>query len=312
VGRTSTSGAVDTNAADEVGHGTHVAGIIGAIGNNNQGVAGVVWQCKILPVRVMARQVRTSDGATTGRGTSADIAKGIRWAADQGAKIINLSLGHYSAADTVQANAVNYALGLGVLVVAAMGNDNTSKPMYPAALPGVFAVGAIDSSDQRWVHPTRANVGSNTGSHIQLVAPGAAIYNTYFDYPNSASTYAYLTGTSMATPHVAGVAAMLLSADPTKSAADLKSALTASARALPVTDPVQVGAGCVDCDAALRGYCPAPAATGSGSTGTTGTATDSSAQPAATDPAAQPATTDPAAQPAADPGASTDPGMVPA
>lgn len=240
----------DNNPQDEVGHGTHVAGIVGALGNNGVGVAGVVWQCKLLPVRVMARTVKTSNGAVGGNGTSDDIAKGIHWAADNGAKIINLSLGGYGNS-RIQAREVAYAQSRGVIVIAAMGNDNTSRPMYPAALPGVVAVGSIGQTDQR-------SSFSNTGSHMAICAPGEAIHSTYFDYPTSNSTYADLSGTSMATPHVSGVAALAWSADTTRSAADIKAALLSSARAMPVADPTQYGAGCVDANGALHVIAPAP------------------------------------------------------
>jgi len=238
----------DNNAQDEVGHGTHVAGIVGALGNNSQGVAGVVWQCKLLPVRVMARIVRDSTGAASGSGTSANIAAGIRWAADQGAQVINLSLGGYGAS-RVEANAVAYAQACGSLVVAAMGNDNTSRPLYPAAFPDVVAVGSIGPTDQR-------SSFSNTGSHMVVCGPGEAIHNTYYDYPNRSSTYADLSGTSMATPHVSGVAALVWSSAPGKTATAVKNVLTSTARALPVTDPTQYGAGCIDAAASLRAVVP--------------------------------------------------------
>lgn len=297
VGRKTLSGANDTNAADEVGHGTHVAGIVGAIGNNGQGVAGVVWSCHLLPVRVMARVVKTDgSGATTGMGTSANIAAGIRWAADQpGVKVINLSIGSRQSS-SAQTNAVTYAINKGILVVAAMGNENTSVPSYPAAISGVLAVGAIDKNDQRWVGTP--GHGSNTGAHIGLVAPGAVVYNTYYDYPTTTSTYRNLTGTSMASPHVAGVAAMLFSAAPAKTAADVKAALLSTARRLPSnTDPLQVGAGCVDCVAALRAVVPPPQVI---------SGPDPESQPTPTDPTAV-ASTSTGQAPSTDPTTPTTP-----
>lgn len=333
VGRTTLSGNPDTNAQDEVGHGTHVAGIVGAIGNNGQGVAGVVWGCRLLPVRVMARAVRLDNPAkATGFGTSANIAAGIRWAADQGANIINLSLGG-PARDRTQANAVAYAQSKGVLVVAAMGNENTSRPSFPAALPGVMAVASIGQTDQR-------SPFSNTGPHCAISAPGERIHNTYFDFPNSTSTYGDLSGTSMATPHVAGVAAMIWSADTSKTSAYIATTLTSTARAMPNPDPLQFGTGCVDALAALNAAAPqvisgpdpetqpvspdpsaiassdgsTPADTGvpadSGVLGDPSTVGDPSVQG---DPTAAGAPTmegDPT--PLGDPGTSQDPGVVPA
>ena len=240
----------DNNPQDEVGHGTHVAGIVGALGNNAQGVAGVTWQCKLLPVRVLARRVEISSGNVGGTGTAANIAAGIRWAADQGANIINLSLGGYGSS-TVERTAVAYAQARGALVVAAMGNDGVSRPLYPAAFPGVVAVGSIGQTDQR-------SSFSNTGSHMTLCAPGEAIHSTYYDYSNQSSGYADMSGTSMATPHVSGVAALTWSCAPTKTATEICAILTSTARALPVTDPTQYGAGCVDAAAAVRAAAPPP------------------------------------------------------
>ncbi len=239
----------DNNAQDEVGHGTHVAGIVGAVGNNGTGVAGVVWQCKLLPVRVMARVIRDSDGFVGGSGTSANIAAGIRWAAQQpGVKVINLSLGSYQAT-SVERTAIAYAQAKGALVVAAMGNDNVVTPHYPAAYPGVVAVGSLNQSDQK-------SDFSNFGSYMTISAPGGqrgaeSIWSTYFNYATGNSTYVGLRGTSMACPHVAGVAALLFSAAPTHTTAEILSAMVTAARVLPVSDPTQVGAGSVDCVGAL-------------------------------------------------------------
>jgi subtilisin family serine protease len=246
----------DNNPQDEVGHGTHVAGTIGAIGNNATGVAGVVWQCRLLPVRVMARMVRISDGRVSGSGTAANIATGVRWAADQNAWIINMSLGGYGNS-RVQRTAIAYAQARGTMVVAAMGNDNTTKASYPAAYPGVVAVGAIDSNDHR------ANF-SNTGPHISVCAPGVAIHSTYLP-----GTYANLSGTSMATPHVAGVAALAWSANTANNAVAVAGILAATARPLVDNpgDPVPntaYGSGCVDAFGAVRAIVPAGAGAGGG------------------------------------------------
>ena len=284
----------DDVVQDEVGHGTHVAGIVGALGNNSSGVAGVVWKCKLLPVRVMARTVNDSDpNNVTGMGTNANIASGIIWAVGQGAKVINLSVGGPSTNISLS-HAIAFAVGAGVLVVAAMGNGPTSHPRYPAALPGVFAVGSIGRSDQpSWF--------SNSGSHMAICAPGEQIHSTYFDLGGAGSTYANLSGTSMATPHVAGVAALAWSAAPTKTAADIAAALKGSARTLPITDPTKVGAGCVDCLGTLRAIAPATA--GTTSTDPSGTTTDPSGT--TTDPSGS--TTDPSGRTTNPSGSTTDP-----
>lgn len=198
----------DANPQDEVGHGTHVAGIIAAMTNNNTGVAGVTWLCKILPVRVLAQIVRTSDGTVSASGISSDIAAGIIWAAGHGAHIINLSFGGFQD-NFEEEDAVKYAVAKGCLVVAAMGNDGTSIPVFPAAFPDVVAVGALNQSDKRpsW---------SNIGSHISLVAPGVDIFSTYWD-----NNYKCEDGTSMAAPHVSGVAALVKSCDLSLTASEI-------------------------------------------------------------------------------------------
>ena len=186
----------DAEPQDEVGHGTHVAGTIACITNNAFGVAGVTWHCSILPVKVLTRVVQIAPpNRVSGVGSAADIAAGIRWAVDHGAHILNMSLGGYG--DTfVERDAVAYAVSKGVVVVAAMGNDNTDQPSFPASYPGVIAVGAVDQSNHRAVF-------SNFGPHISVVAPGVDIYSTVWN-----DGFDTKSGTSMASPHVAGVASV--------------------------------------------------------------------------------------------------------
>jgi thermitase len=187
--------AYTTSPQDDYGHGTHVAGIAAAIGNNGTGIAGIAWGVRIMALKVL-------DNA--GSGYESDVASAITYAADHGAQVINLSLGG-SAADTTLANAVSYAYGKGVTIVAAAGNNGSSAPFYPAAYPHVIAVASVNSSNQ-------VSTFSNYGSDIALAAPGEAIYSTMWA-GNTAlcpgSDYCALSGTSMATPHVAGVAALL-------------------------------------------------------------------------------------------------------
>ncbi len=239
---------VDNDPQDEVGHGTHVAGTISCLSNDGIEVAGVTWQCRLLPVRVLARARNTLNGQIKGIGSSADIAAGITWAADHGAQVINLSLGGPS--DTsVERNAVAYAVSRGVVVVAAMGNDGTSNPSYPAAYPDVIAVGAVDATD-------KLAFFSTTGPNIDVVAPGVNVLSTYWD-----DTYAFLQGTSMASPHVAGVAALILSCNPTIPASQVGQIIRDTARPLRdnPADPVpndRYGSGLVDASAALDRACP--------------------------------------------------------
>ncbi|QHN50240.1 hypothetical protein EPB69_14160 [Geobacillus stearothermophilus] len=171
-------------------HGTHVAGIIAA-SINKKGVVGVAPNVKIMPVNVFE-----GDGAT-----SYDVAYGIVYAVDHGANVINLSLGSYSAT-VYEAEAVQYAVSKGVVLVAAAGNDDTYFPVYPAAFDPVIAVSATDSSD--WITDF-----SNYGDYIDLAAPGVNIYSTF-----PGSSYYGLHGTSMAAPIVSGTAALVLSKNP--------------------------------------------------------------------------------------------------
>ncbi|MFS0727577.1 S8 family peptidase [Paenibacillus sp. 1P07SE] len=179
-------------AEDDVGHGTHVAGIIAAAVNNNEGVAGVSWYNKIMPVKVLD---------SSGEGTTYSVAEGIIWATDHGAKVINMSLGNYASAQFLH-DAIRYAYDRDVVLIAASGNDNTSRPGYPAAYPEVFAVGATDSQQARAPF-------SNYGDYIDVAAPGDGIASTY-----PGNQYAALSGTSMASPHVAGLAGLIRTLNP--------------------------------------------------------------------------------------------------
>lgn len=181
---------------DDNGHGTHVAGIIASETNNNEGVAGITWYSKIMPVKAMGAK---------GYGTTFDIAKGIVWAVDHGADVINMSLGNYQPSKVLE-EAVRYAYEKNVVMVSAAGNDGSDQPTYPSAYPEVLSVSAVDYN---------GNIAtfSNYGEYIDIAAPGVNIPSTYFN-----KQYAALSGTSMAAPHVAGLAALIKSANP-----DLKS-----------------------------------------------------------------------------------------
>jgi len=239
---------VDPTAQDEVGHGTHVAGTICCASNNGAGVAGVAWNVRLMPVKVLARIRRTVDGRVSGSGSAANIAAGIRWAVDHGARVLNMSLGGYGDT-TVEREAVAYAVSRGAVVVAAMGNDNTNQPSYPAAYPSVIAVAATDSGDRRASF-------SNTGAHIDLSAPGVDIQSTYWD-----NTYASLDGTSMASPHVAGVAALVLSRNGSLTSNQVGNLLRSTAKPLrnAPADPVpnnNYGHGLVQAAAAVKAAAP--------------------------------------------------------
>ncbi len=189
----------DDNPSDDEGHGTHMAGIAGAISDNLIGVAGVAWNPRLMPVKVLDSE---------GSGWYSDIAAGITWAADHGARIINLSLTGGSANSTLQ-NAVNYAYDKGCLIVAAAGNDyeHGNPVKYPAAFPNVVAVAATTYNDEHASY-------SETGSYVDLAAPGGDSTSSSDPDPNhwimstywrAQASYAQIVGTSQATPHVAGM-----------------------------------------------------------------------------------------------------------
>ncbi len=178
----------DADPVDDNGHGTHVAGIAAAVTNNGVGVAGIS-QSKIMAEKVLS---------ASGSGSYSAVASGITHAANNGAKVISMSLGGGFKSNTLQ-NAVNYAWNKGALIVAAAGNDNSGKISYPAAYPNVIAVSALNPDDSFAYY-------SNHGKKIELAAPGTGVYSTY-----PGGGYATMSGTSMATPFVSGSAALVLS-----------------------------------------------------------------------------------------------------
>lgn len=209
---------VQDGAQDKNGHGTHVAGIVAAVTDNGKGVAGTAPGAKVLPVRVLDEE---------GSGTADQVASGIRYAVAKGADVINLSLGYPSGADRVIKvtgeldavyAAIDEAWSAGAVVVIAAGNDSFPLCAEPSAHPSVVCVGATGREDLRSYYSN----GDATMSSTYVVAPGGEgldcagdILSTYLrTEPKSACTdidrgYEYLAGTSMATPHVAGVAALL-------------------------------------------------------------------------------------------------------
>jgi len=182
---------------DRYGHGTDVAGSAAASTGNGIGVAGTCPNCTLMNVKVLG---------DNGSGSWSGIASGIVWAADNGAQVISMSLGGGSGSNTVK-SAIDYAVNKGVVVVAAAGNSNTSAPSYPAYYANVIAVGATDNNDNKASF-------SNYGSWVDVAAPGVAILSTAPDHTNriwgSGVKYGAISGTSMSTPHVAGVAGLVL------------------------------------------------------------------------------------------------------
>jgi subtilisin family serine protease len=251
----------DSDPHDLNGHGTHVAGIAAAATDNGIGMAGTSWGARIMPVRVLN---------ASGGGTSVEMIDGINWAVSNGADIINLSLG--GAGDSASAQqAINNAHASGVLVVAAMGNcryaddyscDEANPTNYPAAYENVMAVSAT-GPDDTWASY------SQYGSHCDIAAPGGdmsylhdsdGIYSTMPTYDvhltsqyGYAKNYDYLNGTSQATPYVAGLAALVLSADPTLTPDDVQTFIENNADDLGSTGwDADYGHGRIDVGATLQ------------------------------------------------------------
>jgi putative cell wall-binding protein len=202
----------DADAFDEHGHGSYVALVVAAMGNDATGMAGHCWQCKILPVRVLDEN---------GNGDTGGVASGIVWAADHGADVINLSLAGSSSSSTLE-NAVSYARARGIMLVAAAGNQTSAgqdptQPQYPAALPGIVSVAASDPDDNLYSWSYRG------ASWVQVTAPGCIVGDNGLDDP---------CGTSFASPVVAGVLGLAFALAPCEPGADLASALYANTTAV--------------------------------------------------------------------------------
>jgi thermitase len=192
-----------TDTSDGGGHGTAVSGVAAAVTDNATGVAGVAWLNPILPVKVY-----TSTGTTT----CSAIISGLTWAADHGAAVINMSFGGPSPCSGEQ-SAVDYAWGKGAVLVGAAGNDGTSTPTYPAAYGNVVAVASTDADDA-------LSSFSNYGSWLSVAAPGRNLWTTYAN-----GSYSGFSGTSAATAVVSGLAALVRSANPALSNAQVKEIL---------------------------------------------------------------------------------------
>lgn len=193
--------------ADDYGHGTGVSSVIAANTNNNLGLAGMNWHATIMPLKVC----NYSGGCNLW-----DVTQAMYYATDNGAKIINLSLGTYYDYSSLR-YAVEYADNHGVVVVASSGNDSAGV-RFPAAYPQVLAVGAVDQDDN-------LTYFSNYGPQLDLVAPGISVFTAYND---SDQSYVYYSGTSFSAPHVAGAAALLLSFQPNLTNQQIKNYLISS------------------------------------------------------------------------------------
>lgn len=213
----------DNEPMEKSGHGTHVAGIAGAEVNNQIGVAGVAWRCKIMAIRAGA--ILITGGS---RLQDDDSAASIVYAADNGAHVISMSWGDYEDSFIIK-DAVDYAYQKGCILVGAAGNDSSQEVIYPAGYNNVIAVASTNQLDERYHN-------SNYGSVIDICAPGNQILSTYLD-----KGYRNLTGTSMATPQVAASAALVLSKRPGLTNEEVRQILVYSADAV-VDSPELVGA----------------------------------------------------------------------
>jgi subtilisin family serine protease len=212
---------VGGSTIDTHGHGEYVAGVIAPNTNNGVGVAGYCWGCRLMPVKIT-----NSSSATYG-----DMASGIVWAVNHGARVINVSYAGTSSSSTLDA-AVSYATDHGAVVVGAAGNSGCNCPSYPAASPGAIAVAASDQSDDLMTY-------SNFGSWVQVAAPTGDI-TTWLTLNGQPYGYAPVGGTSISAPVVSGILALMLSYDPSATPAELKGALFSSTDA--ITGLTQSGA----------------------------------------------------------------------
>lgn len=221
----STGTGVPGATEDDNGHGTHVSGIAAAMTNNVEGVAGAGQSC-LMPVKVLN---------AGGLGFTSDVAAGIVYAANNGANVLSMSLGSDSS-DSAEKAAVDYAVGKGALVVAAAGNDGCGKRSnvgYPAAYPNAIAVSSTDRNN-------KLSSFSSCGSEVDIAAPGSSILSTF-----TGNSYLILSGTSMSTPLVSGVAALAWSCNPGASAASVRQALESNADSIGLPGSQQ-GRGLLD------------------------------------------------------------------
>ena len=227
----------DDEPIDERGHGTHVAGIAGAMPDNGIGIAGVAWDCPLMAIRAglsLGGSSRLQDD---------DSAAAIVYAADNGASVINMSWGSERRSFVIQ-DAIDYAHARGVVLVAAAGNSQKAAAIFPAAYRKVIAVASTEQNQQRFYQ-------SNFGASVDIGAPGNVILSTQIN-----NQYRLLTGTSMASPHVAGVAALILAKRPALTHEEVRHILINTADPVyqedsDVLDEKFVGAGTVNAERAL-------------------------------------------------------------
>ena len=232
------------DASDDNGHGTHVAGTIAQSTNNGYGVTGIAYEASIMPLKVLSG---------SGGGTIADIAEAIKFAADNDANVINMSLGGGGASSMME-EAIKYAHNQGVVIVAAAGNESSNSSSYPARYPDVISVSATNAAGDKTGY-------SNFGAGVDISAPGGEGMNesgSIWQYtinpdPNlpEESTFAGFQGTSMAAPHVAGVAALIRSTG-VDTPDEVRDILLQSARKVDEDHLNHFGSGRLDANAAVQ------------------------------------------------------------
>lgn len=244
----------DFDPQDDNGHGTHVASTAASQTNNARGIAGVDWNARLMPIKVLN---------AAGSGSSTQVANGIIWATDNGAKVLNMSLAGTNSSSLVN-NAIQYAYERGVLLVAAVGNSYTigNPTSYPAAYEHVIGVAAVNDTDGHASY-------SNSGSYVDVAAPGGDPSSSIDGDPRhwipgaywrgGGASYAQLSGTSQAAPHVAGLAGLLLAINPTLTPDQSAQIITDSAVDVQSSgwDPFS-GYGRIDVAAALDQVTPPP------------------------------------------------------
>lgn len=225
----------DDEADDDYGHGTQVAGVAAAAANNDLGIAGLAWDAKIMPVKVLDNR---------GRGMSSNLTCALYWVADKGAHVVNISIISFGPSLGMQ-SAINYAVEEDMLVFAAAGNlfEEGNPITYPAALEGVVAVAASDKDDgHAWF--------SSAGSFVDIAAPGVSIFSPF---PPSHDEFRSVYGTSLASPHGAGLAALILSVAPSLQPLEVERIIQESAADLgDAGRDDKFGHGRVDAQAAME------------------------------------------------------------
>ncbi|MBE2219683.1 MAG: S8 family serine peptidase [Ignavibacteria bacterium] len=207
----------NSNVKDDGGHGTNIAGTVGASTNNSLGYAGIDQKCRLMVCKNLDDE---------NLGEYSWWAASLYYAANNGARIINMSEGGYDYSKTLE-NAINFAYEAGSLIVASMMNKNNGDTYYPASFKNVLAVGATDTDDNRCREFTWGG-GSNWGKHIAVVAPGNRVYG--LDFKDNYNYEVYWSGTSQATAYVSGFASVLLAQDPSRTNKDLREIITSTAQ----------------------------------------------------------------------------------